>query len=190
MTATLDTTQALADRLRRFVGRRVRNAHDADDLVQDVLLKLHLRGGELPTERQRRAWALRVARNAIIDLHRRRAARPDVSLDGQTLIGLAEPEGVDASSLACLSRMMDRLAPDYRQALRLADIDGLTGPEIAGKLGLSVSGVKSRVQRARGQMRGMVLDCCDLEFDARGGLVDYHPTPRAPQYCGDACADG
>lgn len=181
-----DAISELTTRLHRFVSRRLGNSHDAEDIVQDVLLKLHEHAAELRTDRERTAWVLRVARNAIIDLHRRQGRRSAVPFDDAVAAPISQTAPA-ASSLTCLPQMMDRLAPDYRQALRLSDVDGLSGAQVAGQLGLSISGAKSRVQRARRQVRGMLLDCCELKFDARGGLLDYQPTQRSSEYCGPPC---
>jgi len=71
--------------------------------------------------------------------------------------------------------MVDSLPADYRQALLLTEYQGLTQRELAQKLGLSVSGAKSRVQRAREKLKAMLLDCCHFEFDRRGKVIDYQP---------------
>lgn len=182
-----DETSELTQRLRAFVTRRLGNHHDVEDIVQDVLLKLHERPpGDGLSDQRRAAWAFRVARNAIIDLHRRHGRRSDVPVE-DTFAAPAPADPPAAASLACLPRMLDRLAPDYRRALRLSDVHGLSSAEVAGHLGLSISGAKSRVQRARRQVRGMLLDCCDLEFDARGELLDFQPTSRAREYCVQPC---
>ena len=69
--------------------------------------------------------------------------------------------------------MIDSLAPAYREALVLVDLNGLTQQAAAKRLGLSLSGVKSRVQRGRRQLRCRLEACCVVEFDRRGGIVDY-----------------
>jgi RNA polymerase sigma-70 factor (ECF subfamily) len=60
-----------------------------------------------------------------------------------------------------------------REALRLVEVDGVTQVDAARRLGLSVSGMKSRVQRARARLRAVVDACCRLELDRRGGLIAY-----------------
>jgi RNA polymerase sigma-70 factor (ECF subfamily) len=52
-------------------------------------------------------------------------------------------------------------------------------------MGISLSGAKSRVQRARQQLRDMILDCCRVERDVRGNVMDYETTTRSSRYCGD-----
>jgi RNA polymerase sigma-70 factor (ECF subfamily) len=82
----------------------------------------------------------------------------------------------------CLQPLLTDLAEADRQALRLVEVDGLTQAEAAHRLGLSVSGMKSRVQRARLRLRAAVEACCRVELDRRGGLIAYQPRD------GDDCA--
>jgi RNA polymerase sigma-70 factor (ECF subfamily) len=69
--------------------------------------------------------------------------------------------------------------------MKLADIEALSQQEVADRTGISLSGAKSRVQRARQQLREMILDCCKVERDARGNVVDCETTERSSRYCGD-----
>ena len=73
----------------------------------------------------------------------------------------------------CMLPMIQSLPEKYRDAVMMAEVDGLTQKEIAGKLGISISGAKSRVQRGRAIMKGMLLDCCRFYFDRRGNIIDY-----------------
>ena len=91
----------------------------------------------------------------------------------------------------CLTRMVGLLPDPYREAMQLADFDGLTQQEVADRMRISLSGAKSRVQRARQQLREMLLDCCKVERDARGNVFDYQTTDKSRLYCGsDGDDDG
>ena len=70
---------------------------------------------------------------------------------------------------------MQRLPEPYREALVLTELDGLTQADAATRLGLSTSGMKSRVQRGRGQLRDLLLGCCEIELDRRNRVTDYVP---------------
>ncbi|MBI3467599.1 MAG: winged helix-turn-helix transcriptional regulator [Planctomycetes bacterium] len=65
----------------------------------------------------------------------------------------------------------------YREAIRLAEIEGLSQQEVAERLGLSLSGAKSRIQRGRAMFREALERCCQFEFDRRGNLLDVNPRP-------------
>lgn len=81
--------------------------------------------------------------------------------------------------------MMTELPEKYRQALLLTDIQGLTQQQLADQLNLSLSGAKSRVQRAREKLKDVLLGCCHLEFDRRGQVMAYQPQEPNCRYCGD-----
>ena len=174
MSRERDTWEAYRTKLYRFVLARVRDEAAAEDIVHDVLAKAYARRDTLRDRGKLGQWLYQIARNAIADHYRKR--RPTEELP----VGLADREP-DASGEAerelarCLTPFIEELPPHYRQAVMLAELQGLTQREVASKLGLSVSGAKSRVQRARKQLEAMLLECCRVEFDSRGGVADYEP---------------
>jgi RNA polymerase sigma-70 factor (ECF subfamily) len=80
--------------------------------------------------------------------------------------------------------MIYSLPEPYRDAVVLTELEGLTQRELANRLGISLSGAKSRVQRGRAQLKQMLDECCTFEFDRRGKVIDC--TPRAKTGC-DEC---
>jgi len=172
--------------VRAFVARRVRDAHTADDIAQDVMLKTqsHL-ASNAPAADKLEAWVFRVARNAIVDHYR--ARRDGGSVDAMDAIAVEEPESTPAAELSqCIRQIIQRLPAEYAQALTLTDLEGLSQQQLADRIGLSLSAAKSRVQRAREKLQAMILDCCDVERNRAGAVVDYHTTPRTPKYCGES----
>ncbi len=85
------------------------------------------------------------------------------------------PADLRAELAACMEPLMARLPAFYRDALQLTDLAGLTQAEAATRVGLSTSGMKARVQRARSQLKALFVLCCEIELDRRGGIVDYQP---------------
>jgi RNA polymerase sigma-70 factor, ECF subfamily len=68
---------------------------------------------------------------------------------------------------------MSLLPEADRKALKMTGLEGLSQKELAARLGLSVTGAKSRVQRARVRLKEAILDCCHVEMDRRGTPIDY-----------------
>jgi RNA polymerase sigma-70 factor (ECF subfamily) len=165
--------QAQRDELHRFVLKRVRDEAAAEDIVQEVLVRAYTRQETLTEPSKLRPWLYQITRNAIIDYYRSQKpseAVPDDLIHEDT----GEEDNRAQRELArCLVPLLDELPDPYRQALRLAEFEGATQREIASRLGLSLSGAKSRVQRARKMLRGVLLKCCRVELDRRGGVVDY-----------------
>ena len=180
----------LGDRVRGFVRRRVNDLHAADDIAQDVMLKVQAQMGTLAAEDKFPAWIVTVARNAVIDYYRARAGRDHADVaDADPVAGSADADDAAAAARElspCVLRMVEQLPDPYREALKLADFEGLSQQEIADRAGVSLSGAKSRIQRARQQLREMLLDCCRVERDRRGNVIDFETTDRSARYCGDS----
>jgi RNA polymerase sigma-70 factor, ECF subfamily len=158
-----------------------------DDLVQDVLVRVHRGVGELRNEERFGPWLYRVARSVIVDHRRARARHP---------MAIAEAPDVDTSDFdegsgATLERtcgvamleLVNRLPAPYRDAVRMAEIDGLSQKEIAKRLGLSLAATKSRVLRGRVQLRAAFEKCCAVTVDARGRLIGCETRPGPRQRC-------
>jgi RNA polymerase sigma-70 factor (ECF subfamily) len=177
--------------LARFITRRVADPQDAEDVLQDVMLRIHRHSDELADAERISAWVHRIARNAIVDHYRRRAARPE--LPAGTASDFDEPENGlaeehDSEALrrelaSCLRPLVDRLPEKHREALVLTEFEGLTQIEAARRLGISVSGAKARVQRGRAQLRTLLLDCCHVELDRRGAITDYRARQGSCERC-------
>ena len=169
--------------LRGFIRQRVRDDHAADDLLQEVFLKIHNGIGSLKDDQRLTAWLYRVARNTITDHFRK---YPFEALNTNTIAErLAEADDSSSQELAtCLEQMVAQLPEKYRQAIELAELQGTTQRSVASQLGLSVSGAKSRVQRGREQLKKMLLSCCDVELDSRRKVLNYQPRGKnAPRGC-------
>ncbi len=83
---------------------------------------------------------------------------------------------------ACMAPMLRQLSPAYRQALTLADLEGVSQAEAAKRAGVTISGMKSRVQRGRKQLKAVLEECCRIQLDRRGTIVEYER--RTPESCG------
>lgn len=174
MSASLETIYTdFHSKLHRFIAGRVSDPDTAEDILQEVYLKIHVKIDDLREEERLESWIYQITRNAIIDYYRRK--RPQDELSDQ--LALAPSDDVDATSdlVPSVSAMLDCLPPKYRQALILTEFHGLTQQELADQLRLSLSGAKSRVQRAREKLREAFLDCCHFEFDRRGRVIQYQP---------------
>lgn len=162
------------ERLYRFVLGRVRDPATAEDIVHDVLVRAYRGRDTLRNHDRFESWLYQITRNAIIDHYR--ARRPTAPLPDDLPEALQEPDGArraQAELAQCLQPFVASLPDHYREAVELAEIRGLTQQETAARLGLSVSGAKSRVQRARQRLADMLLECCRVEFDSTGAVMSY-----------------
>ncbi len=163
--------------LRAFVASRLDDNEVASDITQDVIVR-SIASGALDRVDNPAAWLYRSARNAVIDHYRTR--RQHAPLDGLDAWPAQElddvPNDATRELSRCLQPMLDQLPPAAREALVRVDIDGQTQLRAARDLGLSVSGMKSRVQRARRDLKDLLEQCCAVDVDRRGGVADYHHT--------------
>jgi RNA polymerase sigma-70 factor (ECF subfamily) len=163
-------------RLRGFILSRVPDEADADDLLQEVFLRIHTNLQTVRDLQRLESWIFQITRNTIADYYR--ARRRSVPLDEavyENHPAASEPEEPAAlEELASTLRdVVEALPEPYRQALLLTEFEGLSQREMAFRLGLSFSGAKSRVQRARQKVMDALLACCHFEFDVRGTVCCY-----------------
>ena len=158
--------------IRRHLLAKVRNESDADDLMQEVFIKIHRHAGELRDKAKLAPWIRRIVSNTVIDYYRKGGA-PEVELDEEKT-ALGESDGDDDAltcAVKCLKVFVTRLPEKYREALLLADVDGERQKEAAERMGISYSGFKSRVQRGRAMIKDMFLGCCIDSLSADGKLT-------------------
>lgn len=173
----------VAARLRPFVAHRV-HPSDIDDVVQDVLVRMHRGLPDLRDDDRFSAWMFQVARNAIADKGRINArALVDIDdLDETPAPSASDDDREAATALAgCVSLFVVQLPSPYREAITLVELEGRTAKEAAEMVGISVSGMKSRVQRGRAQLRELFEQCCEIVVDVRGKPTDF--TPRVQRSC-------
>lgn len=166
-----------AERLKQFIRARVSDDASADDILQDVFLKIHSRLETLEDPAKLEGWIYLITRNAIIDFYRKRKPTSEIP---ETLPAELPENDRDLEQLTtAFSRMIQNLPEPYREALVLTEFEGLTQKELAEKLGISLSGAKSRVQRGRAQLKNMLHACCTFEFDRRGRVIECNPKTEA-----------
>ncbi|MCA9609523.1 MAG: sigma-70 family RNA polymerase sigma factor [Myxococcales bacterium] len=177
-TAAERAWRAMEGRLRPFVARRVSVEADVDDVMQEVFLKASRGLEDLRDEDRLDAWFFTVARRAIVDHHRgalrqpvctdRVPEHPEEPFD-------AEGEWLGEVMTACVAAFVAELPDGYREAVTLVELEGVAAKEAAEMLGLSHSGLKSRVQRGRRLLRARFEAACALSLDGRRKVVACEP---------------
>jgi RNA polymerase sigma-70 factor (ECF subfamily) len=159
--------------LKQFILKRIPDEQSADDILQEVFLKIHTRIDTLREEEKLPGWVYQIARNAVYDYYREQ--RPAGELPDIPYLPDDPHDDVVAELAPCIRAMVDSLPTHYRQALILTEYEGMSQKALSEQLGISFSGAKSRVQRARQQIKQMLLDCCHFQFDTYGRVIDYQP---------------
>jgi RNA polymerase sigma-70 factor (ECF subfamily) len=163
-----------ADQLLGFIRRRVSDPQSAEDILQEVFLRVHNRIDTLQDDAKLHSWVYQIARNAIVDFYRGRKDFAQLT-ESLSVSESLDPPDATQELIPSVWEFIDILPESYRQPLILSDFEGLAQQEIADRLGLSLSGAKSRVQRARVKLKDLFLDCCHFELDRRGNILDYYP---------------
>lgn len=174
---TFDSTAPLTQvrsRMLTYVERRVRDRSTAEDIVQDVFLRVASNPEAWRAVRDPDAYLFHLTKHAVTDHYRRAQWEVPTSNDTLDQPTHPEPDETDIRQIApCLVPLMVGLSARDQQALRLIDVNGKTQSAAAHELGLSVSGMKSRVQRARARLRDRLLACCAFETDHRGTPTSF-----------------
>ncbi len=169
-------------KLRTFINKRVYDRAATDDILQDVFLKMHTRLDSLKEKPKLHSWLYQITRNAIIDYYR--SKKSSEALPEWLSQGQSDPIGQARQELSeCLLPMIERLSPQYREAIILSEIKGMTQKEVSETQGISLSGAKSRVQRGRALLKEMLLDCCQLEYGHSGQAIDYNRKDGSCNVC-------
>jgi len=175
-------------RLKGFIQSRTSNNIDAEDILQDVFTRIHINRQKLSTLQSVSGWVFRITRNALADYYRSHATSfnamqklsSNVKGDNEVASNLAASALEDVSLpdeklVQCMKPFAEHLPEPYREAIELTELGGLSQRQAALQLGISVSGMKSRIQRGRDKLKSMLLDCCSIELDRRKKVIDVKP---------------
>lgn len=168
--------------LRKFISKRISNQQNTEDILQEVFLKINSNIGDLKDKQKLQAYIYKIARNTIIDFYRRNA-KVEIELPTDLINEIDEDNSMNEEISACLKPMINRLPEKYKQAIILTEYKNITQKELSEQLGISLSGAKSRVQRGRKMLKDMILDCCNLEFDNNGNIIDYKYKTKGCKSC-------
>ena len=170
--------------LKSFIKKRVKNDQDVDDILQNVFFKIHHSISNLKEADKIHAWVYSITRHELADFYRARKSESDITEFPEDIISDSEDKLTANDEIAqCLIPMINHLPEKYKQAILLTEFQNLTQKELSKRMGLSVSGAKSRVQRARLKLKEMLLGCCHLEFDHRGNVIDYQHKCSDCKFC-------
>jgi RNA polymerase sigma-70 factor, ECF subfamily len=180
-TAQFDTgVTEFVGKLRGFIRARVPDNATADDLTQETLLKVYRSRASLREDERLEAWLYRIARRTLIDYYRKR--RPSEELPASLKSESQDEVGAirDAVLLSTV-RYMEQLPNAYRVPLQLSELEGMSMADIAKRLGVSLTAVKSRIRRGRQMVKKKLQNCCHFEFDQHGKVIGWER--RNPRCC-------
>jgi RNA polymerase sigma-70 factor (ECF subfamily) len=163
--------------LKNFLVSRVSTPEDADDLLQEILIKTHNNLSSIKEPEKFKSWLYQIARNTIIDHYRKK--RPNLSVQDIQELKTPLEETLDPANPVftdigkCIKPFLAQLPEMYREAIEAIDLKGTSQKDFAEESGLGYSTVKSRVQRGRVMLGDLFHDCCTYQLDARGEIIGY-----------------
>lgn len=178
--STEQVWELLGERLRAYFRARVSNAAAADDLVQEAFLRIHQRLDQLKDEDRLASWVFQIAHRLVVDHYRSRGqaaatleANDELAVLDSAGQGSGEPADYNEHIAAWLPAAIELLPESQREIVRLFELEQVSQQEIAQRLGLSLTAVKSRVRRGRAALVETVDQCCVFELDRRGNILDF-----------------
>lgn len=171
MVTTQNIWNEFNKQLYNFVNKRVQDREVAKDLVQDIFVKIHLNLHTLHNEEKLAAWVYQIARNSILDFFKKNKYEADLTKD---IAEENEPTNFNEELSKCLVPFVTKLSENSRDAIVKTEIGNLSQKDYAEELGISYSGAKSRVQRAREELNSLFKECCKVNVDVYGNVIEHH----------------
>lgn len=165
--ATISNWSSFQNELRGFIFKRVKDKTVTDDIMQDVFLKARTKLAQLQKAQSMTGWIYQITKNTIIDHFRKQSKKIDITeLDWESEV---------PNFNECVSQYIKQIIPTlpekYRVAIELTENEKLSQLELAQRLGISYTGAKSRVQRARQILKEKLHEALILKTDAYGNIM-------------------
>lgn len=158
-----------------YIKSKVRLREDAEDILQNVFIKITANLDKLTEDVKLKSWIFTITRNAIIDYYRINASKRQTAVNEEISDDIPEPEedsdptkGLDQ----CMSSMIRLLPADYRDIIIESEINGVKQKDLADKYGIAYPSMRSKVQRGRERLKQLFYNCCHIETDKLGNVIE------------------
>lgn len=158
--------------LKSFIYNKTRNSSDTDDILQEVFIKIINNIDKVNQSENLRQYLYAIVRNAINDYFRK---QKHFLTDSEIPDQITESETQSLNETiaeCCIKPFINKLSDNYKEALLITEFENVSQKELASRLNISYSGAKSRVQRGKEKLKELILNCCSLQSDVYGNLID------------------
>ncbi len=157
-----------------YVKSKVRSREDAEDILQNVFIKVSSNIDKLEEDVKLKNWIFTITRNAIIDYYRVNATKKKVAVTGELDEDISEAEDPDPTKGLdqCMNSMISLLPEEYRNIIIESEINGVKQKDLAGKYGIPYPSMRSKVQRGRERLKQLFYNCCHIETDKLGNVIE------------------
>ena len=157
--------------LKAFLHSKISNPSDVDDLLQEILIKTHNSLNNITKEDRVKSWLFQTANRTIIDFYRKKGRFNELGVE-DLWYNLREYD-VKTDLYRCIEPFLKAMPEEAANLLRLVDLEGKSQKNYAQELGVSYSTLKSRVQKARAELKALFEDCCRYSLDKDGNIIDF-----------------
>jgi RNA polymerase sigma-70 factor, ECF subfamily len=174
-----------------YVKSKVRSKEDAEDILQNVFIKISSSLDKLTHETKLRSWLFTITRNAIIDYYRINVNRKNVALVKEIDEDVLEENDPDSTKGLdqCIGSMIALLPEEYRDIIIESEINGVKQKDLAAQRGIAYSSMRSKVQRGRERLKQLLYNCCYISTDTRGNVIEAQGKNDCDGPC-NPCAGG
>ena len=163
------------NKLFAFIMSKVHDKSVAEDLLQELFIKMHSNIDKVNDHTKFKAWIYQICRNLINDHFRNLKKGNNTQASFFESLYEESEDDYMSDAIEDMIKMMSDMPPEYCEALCLTELKGISQKAYADKAGISYSGAKSRVQRARKMLKDMLMNCCHYELDKYGTVIGIHP---------------
>lgn len=153
-----------------YIKKRINSELDAEDLTQEVFYKLSKSKNDKVDNIK--SWVYTIAKNSIIDYYRKKKHFTEGVENLEHPEELFEADTIDELT-NCIVPFIKQLPDDYQQVIRLSELENISQKEIAKKLNMNYTTVRSKVQRGRGKLKDLIQDCCAVMQGGKGSIMGY-----------------
>lgn len=144
----------------------------------------------LSDEQKLQGWIFTITKNAIIDYYRINASRKKVAIDIELAENILEEVQPDTTQglEQCMNSMVSLLPDEYRNIIIDAELKGIKQKDLAEKYGMPYPSMRSRVQRGRERLKQLFYNCCHIETDKLGNVMEIRSRNDCSEPCSPDCA--
>ena len=153
-----------------YVKKRVRNQEDAEDLTQDVFLKLSKSNSNGVDNLK--SWVYTIAKNTITDYYRKKQLQTN-AIEDDTIFDYDTDNDAGIALGKCVDSFVNQLPEEYRELMILSEIKEIPQKEIAEQLNINYVTVRSKIQRGRKKLKELFEGCCTILQGGKGSILDF-----------------
>ncbi len=158
-----------------YIRKRISYLEDAEDLTQEVFYKLAKSDQE--KIKNVKHWVYTIAKNTITDYYRKKKIYTE-DITNQFVLEDDNSAMAERELSGCITHFINELPEEYRQIMRMSELENRSQKDIAEQLNMNYITVRSKIQRGRKKIKDVFTDCCTILQGGRGSIIGYQPTNR------------